>query len=99
MREIVDVRSDADPLADSLAGALAGSQAVPVTRRQFLKATGVAGGGLMLAIGLGERGLLGGRLAAAEEGAAREPTIFPPAAFIRIGEDERITIVIGKIEF
>jgi len=95
MREIADVRSDSDPLADSLAG----GQAVPVTRRQFLKATGMAGGGLMLAIGLGERGLLGGRFAAAEEATAPARKVYPPAAFVRIGEDESVTIVVGKIEF
>jgi len=38
-----------------LAAALASGRAVPLTRRQFLKATGMAGGGLMLAIGLGIR--------------------------------------------
>lgn len=99
MKEIVDVRPDADRLADSLAGALACRQAVPVTRRQFLKATGMAGGGLMLAIGVGERGLLGGRFAGAEEAAAPARKVYPPAAFVRIGEDESVTIVVGKIEF
>jgi len=82
-----------------LADSLAGGQAVPVTRRQFLKATGMAGGGLMLAIGLGERGLLGGRFAAAEEATAPARKVYPPAAFVRIGEDESVTIVVGKIEF
>jgi isoquinoline 1-oxidoreductase beta subunit len=70
-----------------------------VSRREFLKSTGLAGGGLMLAMGLGEGSGLGGRLAAAQEGAAAPHKVYPPSAFIRIGEDEQITIVVGKLEF
>jgi len=108
MRTLIDPQIEAEPLAESLAASLVGNRPVAVSRRQFLKATGMAGGGLMLAIGLGERGLLGGRLAAADEAsapaaaqeaAAPVPKIYPPAAFIRIGEDDRVTIVVGKLEF
>jgi len=99
MNQMVDPRIDAESSAESLAGSLASGRPVPLTRRQFLKATGMVGGGLMLAIGVGERGLLGGRLAVAEEGAAAPAKVYPPAAFIRIGEDEQVTIVVGKLEF
>src|SRR5690348_13394806 len=85
MNQMVDLRIEAEALADSLAASLASGNPVAVTRRQFLKATGMVGGGLMLAIGVGERGLLGGRLALAEEGAAAPAKVYPPAAFIRIG--------------
>jgi len=95
MYEWIDARTD----ADSLVSQLAAGRPVPVSRRQFLKATGLAGGGLMLAIGLGERSMLGGRIAAAQEATAPAHKVYPPAAFIRIGEDERITVVVGKLEF
>jgi len=99
MRTLIDSRIEADLPAESLIASLVSGSPVPVSRREFLKATGMAGGGLMLAIGLGERGALGGRLAAAEEGAAPAPKVYPPSAFIRIGEDDRVTIVVGKLEF
>jgi len=99
MQTRIDSRIEADPLAESLPAVPTGEHPMTVSRRQFLKATGMAGGGLMLAIGLGPRGLLGGRLAAAEEGAAPTSKVYPPAAFIRIGEDDRVTIVVGKLEF
>ncbi|HEX4586333.1 MAG TPA: xanthine dehydrogenase family protein molybdopterin-binding subunit [Burkholderiaceae bacterium] len=100
MRTLIDARIGAGPLAESFAASLARGRPVAVTRRQFLKATGMAGGGLMLAIGLGESGMLGGRLAAAEEGpAAPAPKVYPPAAFIRIGDDDRVTVMVGKLEF
>jgi isoquinoline 1-oxidoreductase beta subunit len=87
-------RSDA-----SLAARLSSRLPVPLSRRDFLKATGIAGGGLMLAIGMGERGAFGGRLALADEAAAPAAKVYPPAAFIRIGEDETVTIVVNKLEF
>jgi isoquinoline 1-oxidoreductase beta subunit len=65
-----------------------------LSRRDFLKATGVAGGGLMLAIGLPAGG---GRLAHAQQAQAKAP--FPPAAFVRIGADDSITVMINKLEF
>jgi isoquinoline 1-oxidoreductase beta subunit len=95
MHSGIDVRTD----MDALQAALASGRTVPVSRRQFLKATGMAGGGLMLGIGLGQTGLLGGRLAGAQEAAAAPARVYPPAAFIRIGEDERVTIIVGKLEF
>lgn len=68
-----------------------------LSRREFLRATGVAGGGLMLAIGLPAGGGLGGRLAQAQT--SGEKFVYPPAAFIRIGRDDTVTILVNKLEF
>jgi isoquinoline 1-oxidoreductase subunit beta len=99
MRTLIDRRIEASPSTNTPMASLASGRPVAVTRREFLKATGMAGGGLMLAIGLGEHGLPGGRLAAAQEEAKPGAKVYPPAAFIRIGEDEKVTIVVGKLEF
>jgi isoquinoline 1-oxidoreductase subunit beta len=99
MRTLIDSNVDSGQLAESLEASLSQGRPVVVSRRDFLKATGLAGGGLMLAIGLGEHGALGGRLAVAQEGAKPAAKVYPPAAFIRIGDDEQITIVVGKLEF
>jgi len=45
-----------------------------LSRRQFLQATGVAGGGLMLAIALPEGRSVGGRLAHAQQAEKPFPT-------------------------
>jgi isoquinoline 1-oxidoreductase beta subunit len=60
-----------------------------MTRRKFLKTTTLAGGGLLLACHIP----FGGRdaVAAAENG-------FAPNAFLRIGSDERVTIIVNKSE-
>jgi isoquinoline 1-oxidoreductase beta subunit len=63
-----------------------------LSRRQFLLATGLAGSGLMLGIGLPA----GGRLARAQE---QQKMVFPPAAFIRIAPDNSVTMLINKLEF
>ena len=68
-----------------------------VSRRDFLKATGLAGGGLMLTIGLPTEGGRGGRLAHAQQAPAATPV--PPAAFVRIGSDDSVTVLINKLEF
>jgi isoquinoline 1-oxidoreductase beta subunit len=64
-----------------------------LNRRDFLKATGVAGSGLLLAIGLPAGG---GRRALAQE---QKRIVFPPAAFIRIAPDNSVTMLINKLEF
>jgi isoquinoline 1-oxidoreductase beta subunit len=74
-----------------LAG-LSPARATRVSRRDFLKVTGLAGGGLILGIALPD----GGRRALAQE---RRKFVYPPAAFIRIGTDESVTILINKLEF
>ncbi len=71
---------------------LSTEHAAPLSRRRFLQATGLAGGGLMLGIALP----FGGRLAFAQE---NKRFVYPPAAFIRIAPDETVTILINKLEF
>ncbi len=68
-----------------------------LSRREFLRATGVAGGGLMLAIGLPSGSGFGGRLAAAQQ--PGEKFAYPPAAFIKIGTDDIVTVMVNKLEF
>ncbi len=63
----------------------------PLPRRTFLKASAVAGGGLVLGFWL--PGPEGGR-ARAEEGTVP----YPPNAFIRIKPDGSVTFIIGKSE-
>jgi isoquinoline 1-oxidoreductase subunit beta len=86
------VHSGADILAQ-----LNAERPCKLTRRDFLRATGMAGGGLMLAIGLPADGGFGGRLARAQQ--AGEKFVYPPAAFIRIGTDDTVTILVNKLEF
>lgn len=93
-----------DKLIERLAGAGAqattlfsdpGANARPrrLSRRAFLRASGAAGGGLMLGIAL----------AGAQDDAAAQDSQrkidYPPSAFIRIGSDESVTILINKLEF
>jgi isoquinoline 1-oxidoreductase beta subunit len=66
-----------------------------LTRRDFLKATGMAGGGLMLAVGLPFES--GGRPSRAQQAPAKAP--YAPAAFVRIGTDDSVTVVINRLEF
>jgi isoquinoline 1-oxidoreductase beta subunit len=67
-----------------------------ISRREFLKATGMAGGGLMLAIGLPVDGGRIGRVATAQQ--APTTAAYPPAAFIRIAGDDSVTVLINKLE-
>ncbi|MEG2156150.1 MAG: molybdopterin cofactor-binding domain-containing protein, partial [Burkholderiaceae bacterium] len=60
---------------------------VKLNRRGFLKATGLAGGGLMLGFSLP---------ASAQE---QKKITFPPAAFVRIAPDNSVTLVVSKLEF
>src|SRR5712671_2985733 len=63
-----------------------------VSRRGFLTAGAAAGGGLLLGwhLDAGARGL-----AAAAKG---KPSVFAPNAFIRIGSDGRVTLVMCQVE-
>ena len=79
---------------DGVVGSLGTERARRLSRRDFLKATGMAGGGLMLAIGLPADGGPGGRTARAQEAAAKVP--YPPAAFVRIGTDDSVTVLVNK---
>src|SRR5713101_4706808 len=63
-----------------------------VSRREFLIAGAAAGGGLLLGWHMDG----GPRLAAAATTAP--PPIFAPNAFIRIGTDGRVTMIMGQVE-
>src|SRR2546425_380832 len=58
----------------------------PVSRREFLVVSAAAGGGLLLGWSW--------RTAGAQETA----TVFAPNAFIRIGTDGRVTLIMGQVE-
>jgi len=77
-----------------LAAVLNADAPIKLDRRAFLKATGLASGGLMLAIGLPGSG---GRFAHAQQ--PGEKFVYPPAAFIRISPDDTVTVLINKLEF
>lgn len=64
-----------------------------VSRRNFLKAGAVAGGGLLLGLNLP----VGGRMARAEEGAT-EGADFAPNAWIRITADDQVTVLVDRSE-
>lgn len=71
-------------------GTLSAARPARLSRRKFLQATGAAGGGLMLGIPL------------AGPAVAQQPTtrfVYPPSAFIRIGADNDVTVLINKLEF
>jgi isoquinoline 1-oxidoreductase beta subunit len=56
-----------------------------VSRREFLITGAAAGGGLLLAWHMGAA-------------ATATPAVFAPNAFIRIGTDGRVTMIIGQVE-
>jgi len=60
-------------------------------RREFFRATGLAGGGLLLGIALPA----GHRFAQAQQ----QRMVYPPAAFVRIAPDDTVTVLINKLEF
>ncbi len=83
------------PAREDLLAALKLETPIKLDRRAFLKATGLAGGGLMLAIGLPAGG---GRFAFAQQPPGEKPP-YPPAAFVRIAPDDTVTVLINKLEF
>src|ERR1700738_778593 len=62
-----------------------------MSRRSFLKVTGVAGGGLVL--GFFVHGA--GRCAQAQS----EKAVPPPNAFLRIAPDNTVTVSVNRLEF
>ncbi|MFL5402657.1 MAG: molybdopterin cofactor-binding domain-containing protein [Gemmatimonadales bacterium] len=65
-----------------------------VSRRSFVVVLASAGGGLLLGCRVGDR--LQGKTSAAV--AAAEPPVFAPNAFVRIGRDGRVTMIVGQVE-
>jgi isoquinoline 1-oxidoreductase beta subunit len=65
------------------------NHSTPVNRRNFIKAGVLAGGGLLISIAIPFKGLFSAK--APEE-------IFAPNAFLRIGEDNSILIILSKVE-
>ena len=63
-----------------------------VSRREFLVAGAAAGGGLLLGF------RAAGRSPALAPAAGATPPAFAPNAFIRIGTDGRVTMIIGQVE-
>ncbi len=62
------------------------------SRRGFLKAGAVAGGGLVLGFMLPG----GGRMARAAEG---KPAVYAPNAFLRVAPDNTVTVIVNRLEF
>ena len=58
-----------------------------VSRRTFLTVGAAAGGGLLLGFHIG-----------AQPRATTTPAVFAPNAFIRIGTDDRVIMIIGQVE-
>jgi isoquinoline 1-oxidoreductase beta subunit len=67
------------------------SDVINLSRRAFLKAGALAGGGLVLGVYLPG---LGQQAAAAGD----EPKAFAPNAFVRIGTDESVTVIVPHSE-
>jgi isoquinoline 1-oxidoreductase beta subunit len=67
------------------------SDIIAITRRDFLKASAVFGGGLVLGFSLSPRWASG-------ESATQSQAPFVPNAFIRIGTDDSVTIIVNKSE-
>jgi len=79
------------------------------SRRQFLKSSAALGGGLVIGFHLGgahrlalaQSGIVVGSQAAKPPEPPKPPEkmIYPPNAFIRIGTDNSVTILVSKLEF
>ena len=65
-----------------------------VSRRDFVVAIAGAGGGLLLGCRVDGRR----SAAASAESAASAPPVFAPNAFVRIGTDGRVTLIINQVE-
>ena len=65
------------------------SEIVKMSRREFIRTGAILGGGLVLACHIP----LGGRAASAAQG-----TTFAPNAFLRVGSDGSITVIVNKSE-
>ena len=63
-----------------------------VSRRTFLKASAAAGGGLLLSFSLP------GMIRSSEAAGATTADVFAPNAFIRIGRDDKVTLIMHFVE-
>jgi isoquinoline 1-oxidoreductase beta subunit len=63
-----------------------------MSRRGFMKAAGVLGGGLVLGFFIPA----GGRFAQAQEA---KKTIYAPNAFLRVAPDNTVTVMVNRLEF
>ncbi|HEX7328967.1 MAG TPA: xanthine dehydrogenase family protein molybdopterin-binding subunit [Casimicrobiaceae bacterium] len=103
----MELAADGRTLGDALAGDVPGDR---VTRRSFLKVVGAAGAGLTLAIGsfpidaraaAAKRGAAaagGAGAAAASAASAASGPAFAPNAFLRIGPDNSVTVIVKHVE-
>ena len=64
-----------------------------LSRRNFMKATGVLGGGLVLGF------FIPGANKFADAQAAKAPIVYAPNAFLRIAPDNTVTVVVNRLEF
>src|SRR5450432_2774095 len=64
-------------------------------RRDFLRTGAAVGGGLLVSLYLPQLTRAG---AVDAEAVARTPATFAPNAFVRIGTDESVTIIVNKSE-
>src|SRR6266481_726996 len=62
-----------------------------VSRRRFLKTSALAGGGLILGVHLPQ-------LAEAAEASGQTPSPFALNAFVRIGTDDSVTVIVNHSE-
>src|SRR5918992_873283 len=67
------------------------SEILNLSRRRFLKTSALAGGGLVLGVYLPE-------LASRADAAQQQPEPFAPNAFVRIGADDGVTVLINHSE-
>jgi isoquinoline 1-oxidoreductase beta subunit len=77
-------------LKEALQAQRAEARLVPVklNRREFMKATGLAGGGLMLGLAVEGR---------AQD--APQTKVYPPSSFVRITPDGTTTVMVNRLEF
>src|SRR5438552_15530996 len=67
-------------------------------RRSFLRVGAAAGGGLLIGLYLPEVARAGRDAGAPQPGMAALPGTFAPNAFVRIGTDDSVTVVVNKSE-
>ena len=69
-----------------------------INRRYFLRAGAAAGGGLLIGLYLPKAARAGRDAGVPQPGMAALPATFAPNAFVRIGTDEIVTVIVNKSE-